>query len=938
MLLAAAAALAAAGPPSRQSRPRSYGGAAGMVHSGTPAGVPADTDCALRRFAHEYGRKLAPERGEFKSLFDALQLGACGDQPPAEQDEWAPPTTPIPSGHSVVHASPGASPSGANGTAAAPFPTLEAAVEHSRKVPRPVAVVLHSGTYHLSRTVDLTARDSGLTIMNAPGETAVVSGGRPVDAKWAASSRCKGCYETKTGGVAVPGLRRNGAREIRARWPNFDPERDSVYGVHDGTTGWCNGETQWIGEGHDMNGVAGRWPPTTLSTLYQVNRTHWPSVQWDDYVKVNGQDMPLDGASGEGAVGNFFIGVNGTCVDRTPPAGHFCAVQLVGSGAANHPAGFVSGGYGNAPYKKPKGAVVHTWRVGHWYTNIFEVRGYENSGTTKPTTYPNTNNVFGRCQSPSQCGAGISPIGEVGSLAECEAAAAKAVNATAVTWHHPDFQPPWGGYCFAATDGSWNPGLQPKVDSIRMPHSGVTYLSFEKGGFQGAEGVTAGQGWYIENVVEELDAEREFFYDADDGVLVYKPNSSDPSAVAADGSPAAADWTATNLKELITITGTQQAPVSNVKIAGLTLRDTAYTYFEPHGLPSGGDWGLQKTGAVRVAGAKDISITGNLFTRLDGIGLYMGGYVRGMMVNENEFAYIGGSAMASWGDTSYNLDEAGDIVLPWKIGPDGRGGDQPRGTQVLGNIAHDVGIWEKQSSMWFQAVTAQTQMHGNVFYNGPRAGINFNDGFGGGDDVSGNLVMNACRESSDHGPYNSWDRMPYITELRYGAGRPSVVPADRELHHNFFLGTYNSLSTIDTDDGSCYLKVHHNFLAYGDVGLKHDFGGHDETYTENVLAWVGDCWYVWWFRAYNDAFYNNTCVYHGAPESSVPYPSDCFQPGKEAGWRVGNNSVYSASGDENVCGTTLSKWVAQGHDKGTTIAPWPPVAEVVGWGRALLDL
>jgi hypothetical protein len=31
-----------------------------------------------------------------------------------------------------------------------------------------------------------------------------------------------------------------------------------------------------------------------------------------------------------------------------------------------------------------------------------------------------------------------------------------------------------------------------------------------------------------------------------------------------------------------------------------------------------------------------------------------------------------------------------------------------------------------QSSMWFQAKTAQTNITNNIFFNGPRAGINFN--------------------------------------------------------------------------------------------------------------------------------------------------------------------------------------------------------------------
>ena len=95
------------------------------------------------------------------------------------------------------------------------------------------------------------------------------------------------------------------------------------------------------------------------------------------------------------------------------------------------------------------------------------------------------------------------------------------------------------------------------------------------------------------------------------------------------------------------------------------------------------------------------------------------------------------------------------------------------------------------------------------------------------------------RESKDHGPYNSWDRVPYITNLRYG--RPSIVPADRQIHHNFVIANYNSEGAIDTDDGSAYYRTHHNFFAYGANGLKSDFGGHDNHHVRNIYAYVGGC-------------------------------------------------------------------------------------------------
>jgi hypothetical protein len=51
---------------------------------------------------------------------------------------------------------------------------------------------------------------------------------------------------------------------------------------------------------------------------------------------------------------------------------------------------------------------------------------------------------------------------------------------------------------------------------------------------------------------------------------------------------------------------------------------------------------------------------------------------------------------------------------------------------VTHNVVREVGLFEKQSSAFFQAKTAESYVAGNMFFNGPRAGINFNDGFGGG--------------------------------------------------------------------------------------------------------------------------------------------------------------------------------------------------------------
>jgi hypothetical protein len=55
-------------------------------------------------------------------------------------------------------------------------------------------------------------------------------------------------------------------------------------------------------------------------------------------------------------------------------------------------------------------------------------------------------------------------------------------------------------------------------------------------------------------------------------------------------------------------------------------------------------------------------------------------------------------------------------------GVDGTDGNHPRYTTVVNNIAREVGLYEKQSSFFVEAKTAQSIILGNVFFNGPRAG------------------------------------------------------------------------------------------------------------------------------------------------------------------------------------------------------------------------
>jgi hypothetical protein len=108
---------------------------------------------------------------------------------------------------------------------------------------------------------------------------------------------------------------------------------------------------------------------------------------------------------------------------------------------------------------------------------------------------------------------------------------------------------------------------------------------------------------------------------------------------------------------------------------------------EPHGVPSGGDWALERIGAVLLEGTQSATVANCTFTRIDGNAVFISGYNRNATIAQSTFEWLGQSAIAAWGLTD-----------DW----DGTGGEQPRFTTIIGNIAYSIGLIQKQSSFYFQ--------------------------------------------------------------------------------------------------------------------------------------------------------------------------------------------------------------------------------------------
>jgi hypothetical protein len=469
-----------------------------------------------------------------------------------------------------------------------------------------------------------------------------------------------------------------------------------------------------------------------------------------------------------------------------------------------------------------------------------------------------------------------------------------------------------GGYW-----GSW-------IFEIASANTTDNTIMFSRGGFQEARGWGTGGAFYVANIFEELDSPNEWFLDKDTRTLYFIPNDTMPNVFVASQIPC-----------LISVSGGGiENPVKNVLIQGVILTQTSNTYMREYMVPSGGDWSVHRGGNIYLTNTRNITITHNLFTQLGSIGVVLIDYNDATSITSNEFVWLADSAIVLVGTTN---------------GMDGFSvASQPANTLIQSNLIHETGIYVKQSSPVLISVSRSVSVIGNLMFNMPRAAININDGFYGNHTLSYNVLFNTIRETSDHGPINTWDRQPYLTDA-VQPGLPSLWQHESYIHHNTLLNNYRSVWPIDHDDGSCLYEDSYNFQIYGGKKnyLGHSKMDHHEIYVYSDIGGAQSC--LGDYRAsrgssgWNETWIENTCILY---RKSTPYDiwncdtTDLFVP------YLANNTIYIPNGTEvaftckvngNSTRFNLQQWQSYGLDIGTTVETAPDVQTIIEWGRKMLQ-
>lgn len=289
---------------------------------------------------------------------------------------------------------------------------------------------------------------------------------------------------------------------------------------------------------------------------------------------------------------------------------------------------------------------------------------------------------------------------------------------------------------------------------------------------------------------------------------------------------------------------------------------------------------------------------------------------------------IVGSAQAVHEPSFWPHDQYPDLAVhrtavehPELAGPANE--EYPRDITVSENHMECMGIYEKQSCGINLSVASRIKILHNTIHNSSRSCINVNDGSFGGHEIAYNDIFDAQRETTDHGPFNSWGRDRFWSVPEYNAAGEhghlirnyekdgnvydlALLDAYQttEIHDNRFhhrKGAPHSWG-IDLDDGSSNYKIYNN-LCLG-LGIKLREGFERRVYN-NILI-DGQIQIHVPYEEANDRIERNIIVH------AEPYGFACVDEERliKTGDRIEDNCFYYRSG------VRIPEWMKGGKGPG----------------------
>jgi len=351
--------------------------------------------------------------------------------------------------------------------------------------------------------------------------------------------------------------------------------------------------------------------------------------------------------------------------------------------------------------------------------------------------------------------------------------------------------------------------------------------------------------FFIDNVFEELDSPGEWYLDKINSVLYYYPEQGTDLQSALIEVPIH--------EHAIRFEGTQENPVQHIRLEGFRITHTTSSYLSSYEVPSLSDWAIHRGGSIVAEGTRNCSIAGCWFDAVGGNAVFVNNHNRDFVVTGCTFTETGDSAMCFVGDLAKT--NGTQRAFPYEC-------------QATNNLIHDCGVFGKQIAGVYISRAKRITVGHNLIYNMPRAGICIGDSTWGGHVVEYNETHDTVRETSDHGPFNSWGRdrawslaqshAPYTKERSIDAWDVLVDAMEVVIIRNNFFNEKSGWG-LDLDDGASNYDIYNN-ISVGGVSLKLREGAYRKVHN-NIwyLSKGAPCFHVG-NDSNHDRYFNNITV------------------------------------------------------------------------------
>ncbi len=343
---------------------------------------------------------------------------------------------------------------------------------------------------------------------------------------------------------------------------------------------------------------------------------------------------------------------------------------------------------------------------------------------------------------------------------------------------------------------------------------------------------------YVENIFEELDAEKEWYLNREQSILYFKP--------AKGVNLKTANIEVAYLEDFIKVIGTEDNPVKYLSFEGLHFKRSVRTFMKNRDKLMRSDWTIYRGGAVFFEGTEHCSINSCEFSQIGGNAIFMNAYNHYSSISGCHIHDIGANAICFVGDTSAVRNAkfvpygppVSDAELDLTPGP--KNNLYPAFCFADNNLIHDFGKVEKQVAGVEISIAVFITVSHNSIYDCPRAGINIGEGAFGGHVIEFNDVFNTVLETADHGSFNSWGRDRFWmvsnrrTEARVEKNLSAIlldIVAPIVIRNNRMRCDHGW--DIDLDDGSSYYKVYNNLSLKGGIKLRE---GYYRTVENNICV------------------------------------------------------------------------------------------------------